>query len=562
MSRWTILFFCFLLIPVFTYSQNAVKMQNLLLSKLYFRNAVNEFSDSRDAAALRLVNVALSFDTGSSDPHFLKAKILQKQKKYVLSESEVETALLNHDWNYYTDIEGRILLADIQYRLGDAGAAYINLLPYKSFLTSKPDTAELFIKLGQVLGKDDDVLAIARLFPREGFAQRILAEKDVQWRNEAVVRIMQGAAAVNYYTKDAVQELILQSSPENCPDLLAYYKKRWGSDRFFVINSLCLDTTDILKTLDLVFTDGSTVSRNEIKRMKKILDLRKTAYSIPEYFSSKKFNITDDLNNDGITDMETFITDGVLGTVRIDTNQDGIAEYTLGFRKGNIQSVKIVKDFSLVMEYLPYPYVHTYTISQNGKTRDYGIVPYAIKLPLVILPENPVVKPVVINRYVHLPSVYTLEDKSSEFTERDNGSTTVINAERINSRDTLVTFLNSSGIIFKKRSYKGTQIQNQSEDINGDGKPDLFFTYHDGTLASMAFDQNHNGHPEYVEEYYPRYLKKWDFNDDGIFDFKEYQNGTALIQEYSTRMNGEFDLRITKNTDGKVTYTLDNKDIK
>ncbi len=559
-SRWIVLFFCFFLIPVFTYSQNAVKMQNLLLSKLYFRNAVNEFTDNRNNAALRFVDVALSFYAEASDPHFLKAKILRIQKKYVLAENEVETALLNHDWNYYTDIEGRIFLAEIQYRLGDAGAAYVNLLPYKMFLVSKPDTAELFMKLDQVLGKNDDALAVARLFPREGFAQRILAAEDLQWRNEALARILQGTGADNYYTKEAVQELISHLSIKNCPVLLEYYKKRWGNDRFYVINSLCLDTTDITATLNALFTDGTVVSRNEVIRMKEILDLRKIDYSM-QYFSSKSFTITDDLNNDGITDMVTVIGNGLLRNVKIDKNQDGTAEYTITFSKGTIQSVEIAKDFSLLTEYQPYPYVKTYIISQSGKTRDYTIVPYAIKLPLVIMPENPVLQPVMVNSYVHLPSVYMLEDKSSKFTEKDTSSRTVIDADRISSLDTLVTFLNSSGIVFKRRTYKGTAIQNQTEDINGDGVPDLFFTYHDGQCASMAFDQNNNGNPEYVEEYYPKNIKKWDFNDDGVFDFEEYTEGTTLVQEYSTKMNGTFDLRIEKSKNGTVKYNLDNKDI-
>ncbi len=545
--RWVVLFFWLLVVPLSSFGQKVErteKVQNQLLSELYFRYAVKEFNGSSMDSALRLSEIALSFDPASSDSRLLTAKILLKQKKYREAVSEAETALLNHTWNYYNDIEGRVFLAGVQYRLGEAAAAYVNLLPYKTFLTSKPDTAELFLKIEQVLGKDDDAASIARRFSREGFAQRILAERDEQWRNEALARLIDGKGDVPYYTRDALQVLILLDSGRNCSTLLSYYKRRWGQDRFYAVHSLCLPGADIQGILAALFTSGTTIRRDEIRQIKKILDSRNILYSVKEYFRGKRFSVSDDRTGDGISDMVTSIVDGRIQRVDFDMDQDGQADYSVYCTSGAVHRVEISKKTSVAITYLHYPYVETYRISGKGTERSYVIVPYSVKLPLIILPEQPVLQPAAVNPYVALPSVYTLEKNASKFTEKDAAAGTVMDAERVSSQDTIVSFLNSRGKIFKKREYSGLQLRNQTEDINGDGVPDLFFTYHDGRCASMSYDENHNGYPEYVEEYYPRHVVKWDFNEDGIFDFMKYTDGNVTIREYSTKMNGEFDLKI------------------
>ncbi len=562
--EWKKLVFLFFFVSVLSYGQQAEKLQNKLLSKLYFRNAVQEYDGKKIDSALRLLDVALSFDNEVSDSHYLRAKILWGKKQYVSARAEVETALLNHNWNYYNDIEGRVLLAEIQYRLGDAGAAYINLLPYKAFITGRPETAELFLKIERVLGKNKDAVTIARSFPQQGFAQQILAEEDPQWRSLALSRITQQKSGnlVTYYTKEALQQLIVDSSKDTCTSLLRYYKKRWGKDRFYYINSLCFTTVPVKKILDMLFVPGNTITRREINRIKMILDTRNVLYDAAAYFSSKSFTITDDLNNDGIVDMVTSITDGMIQKVRYDKNQDGNPDYIIGCKGGKIMTLKIRASAFIDITFLSYPYVGTYRISRQNKTRKYSIVPYALTLPLVLMPKNAVLEPVSINAYIKLPSTYTLEDCSSAFTENDRKDSITIQADRISSDNTLVSFLNSKGVILRKREYRGTQLQKQTEDINGDGVPDLFFTYHQGTCATMAYDGNNNGHPEYVEEYYPNKMTKWDFNDDGIFDFKEYMNGSTRIEEFSTKMDGVFNLKIEKMKTGEIHYIYNNKDVK
>ncbi len=560
-SRW-IGFFCFLfLINAPAFGESAEELQNKLISDLYMKSALEEYNNGSFSSSLKLTDISISFNSDVSDAYYLKAKILLEEKKYSSSKREIEQALLNHNWKYFNDFEGRLLLAEIQFQLGDAGSAYLILIPYKNIIISRADAAEIYIRIAVVLGKIDDALKVARLFPDKSFAQKILVMNDFQWRNEALRRIRRGDLS-NLYAKEVLQELIMQKTDFSCSFLMKYYSKRWGEDRFYLLNSLCFEKTDLKKTLDSFFKKDSIISRKEIWRIKTILDRRSIIYNTKSYFSNKSFVITDDMNNDGITDSITEIVSGAVKSVKFDFNQDGNAEYKVICEEGVIKRIDVFTGKDIKIKYLPYPYIHTYTVTGKDKQRHYTLIPYNVKLPLIVIPDDPVLRLSILNRFVKLPSDSVLQEKASDFIEKDKKNQQYIIADRTSVTDTIVKFLDKNGEKYREREYHGTLIKSENEDIDGDGIPDIFYTYKNGKLNSVAYDENHNGNPEYKEEYQPLLIKMWDFDDNGITDYKDYYREDIHVQEFATDMNGNFNLRIEKAADGRIEYFLEDKVLK
>lgn len=551
-----------ILVPIFTYAESAespAQLQNGLLSDLYFRNAVKEFNNGNYEISRKLNSIALSFSSYSSDLFYLKSLQDYKEGHYYTAVKSVEDALLRNNWMYYENIEGQIFLARIQYQLNEADAAYRNLLPYRNFVLSQVDTANLYTKVALALGKVAESVKIASTFPGESFAQVILAQYDNQWRQQALATIKNNLnTRVHFYTKAAVQTLInvfiKNNKIEQVPFYLDYYENRWGKDRFSSISSLCRDTSDPVKLLNALFVQDATVSRKEILRIQTILDSKNIQYDIPRFFKNKSFKITDDTNNDGINDMVTTIESGILQKVTIDTDQDGMSDYVIVFKNGSVSRIEINAAMNVLAEFLQYPYLSAYKVVSQGIIKKYTLVPYTMKFSKVILPANPILKIVKINNYVKLPSISILELNSSGFTREKIDEKNMIKAERTSFSNTIVSFFNDQDKKYRQKEYKGRIPYSENRDIDGDGIPDLFYTYKNGRLKTMSYDKNHNNHPEYTEEFFPKKEIKWDFNDDGIYDYIDLDQGTFHTQKYSTKMNGTFDIQIEHFQDGTVKY--------
>ncbi len=518
--------------------------QDKLLADVYFRNALDEYNKGSFNSAGTLVDISISFYSDFSDSHYLKSLLFFRIKHFSAALAEVKTALFIGNWNSFCPIDGHLLSAKINLESGDPAAAYMDLMPYESSADLNKAIAEIYVPAAAYSGHVEEALKVSRLFPMDNFAQKVLARYDRGWRNEARARIMSGDNT-DLYTKEAVRILINSIDLSLCSGFLSYYRKRWGADRFYLINSLCIDTADAENILDTIFTSTDAVRRDEIFRIKKILDYKNADYDARSYFRDKNFTVTDDLNGDGLCDVESRIEAGVVKSVQFDRNHDGVPEYSVEFAEGKVVSVKISDgDKTICAEYLPYPYLVRYTVNDGNVEREYSLIPYMIKLPVVIPAENPFLDSPSVNRYVSLPGSMTLETMSSKIEERNMAGDTVVEAERTSLAGTYMVFKGRDGVVLKKREYDGRRLIKEDDDIDHDGKTEVAYVFDKGKLVSASFDLNHNGKAEYREIYLPDRINEWDFNEDGIYDYREYTSGNVKISEYSSKLDGIFDIRL------------------
>ncbi len=527
----------------YVFPENLETRQDKELAGVYFNNALSALKAGNSTGSLELLNVSILFNKDSSDSRYLKALILSDMGKYRLSQKELKIAFLLGSWEHFSSFDGKKLFADNFLRQGDSTSAYETLAPLADTLGTDASAARVFALSSAASGHVNQAVQTARLFPSKDFSQKILARYDTGWRNSAIGKILQGDPAL-YYTKEAVQEIILLAPDAYLPKMLSYYQNRWGDDRFFQINSLITNDSSLEKRIELVFAKAESIDRADIVRIKQILDRKNIVYDAKAFFKDKKIIINEDDNKDGLIDGRTILDSGFITETVADANHDTLNDYKITSPGGKITTVMIrTNDKKIEAAYKPYPFLSEYTVTLEGRRRVYHLLPYKAVYPVVVIPESIIDDTLRLNEYTQELSPLYLETVSTQIEETSLTGDDVLIAERKSLQDTELKLLHDNGLVFSEREYSGEKVTAEKKDLDGDGIPDLLYTYKNGSLQSARVDRNHNGYPEYMEEYIPVHITKWDFDDDGTFDYREYMEKDNLIREYSTNMDGNFDLR-------------------
>jgi len=540
---------------LYAFPENLETRQDKELAGVYFDNALSALREGNSTDSLGLLNLSILFNRDSSDSRYLKALILSDMGKYRVSQKELKIAFRLDSWDHYNSFDGRKLYAENFLHQGYFKSAYETLVPYSDIIGKDPAAAKVFVFSAAASGYINQAVQTAQLFPSKEFSQKILARYDAGWRNMAIGKIVQGDPAL-YYTKEAVQEVIVLSPEVYLPGMLSYYHSRWGNDRFYQISTLIINDSNLEKRIELIFAEEMSIDRADILRIKEILDKKGIVYDAKKFLRDKKVIINEDDNKDGRIDGRTILDSGVITETASDSNQDLIDDYKITSPGGKIKRVVIrSEDKKIEAVYNPYPYLFEYTVTLEGRRRVYHLLPYKVSYPVVIIPETLIDDTLRLNEYTKEPSPLSLETVSTLIEETSLRGDTVMVAERNSLPDTKLKILQENGLIFTEREYSGNEVVTEEKDIDGDGIPDILYEYENGSLQSARFDKNHNGYPEYMEEYVPVSITQWDFDDDGSFDYREYMENGKLIREYSTNMDGNFDLRIEENA-GTVSSGL------
>ena len=85
-----------------------------------------------------------------------------------------------------------------------------------------------------------------------------------------------------------------------------------------------------------------------------------------------------------------------------------------------------------------------------------------------------------------------------------------------------------------------------SRDLDGDGRFEIQEKYVSGRLALLSWDQDGDGNTDYAQELGSKPVMYWDYNDDGVFDSREYEDSRGYtVREFSSKLDGEYDLKST-----------------
>ena len=119
-----------------------------------------------------------------------------------------------------------------------------------------------------------------------------------------------------------------------------------------------------------------------------------------------------------------------------------------------------------------------------------------------------------------------------------------------------------SGKIDHKVWYSNGVPVRGVRDLNGNGVFEVQETWANGEIATIAADTNDNGKIDYRETFGAHPMKSWDYNEDGIIDSREYPDGRGrIVRDFSTAMNGVFDLSLVWEGDKLVSVKRRGQDV-
>ncbi len=258
----------------------------------------------------------------------------------------------------------------------------------------------------------------------------------------------------------------------------------------------------------------------------------------------------------------TFASGAVTGWAR-DANEDGVPEYAATFQNNAPSSFswKAGTGEQITVTYSVYPAVESVRVGRPGTTSDSRssmLVPYTVNIPVLGGGGGAASRgmaPAFVQQ-PRLPRIDSLERSSWRLEEYGPDGTSIV--RRIDLSRGLRVFMEEDTRGTGKfdhlvwyangRPFRGTR------DLNGDGSVEVEETWRAGALAEVTADTNGNGTVDYRERFGTSPMKSWDYNEDGTADSREYPAGRGtLVREFSTGLNGKFDLSLTWRNDRLVT---------
>ncbi|MBN1646835.1 MAG: hypothetical protein JW874_02265 [Spirochaetales bacterium] len=256
--------------------------------------------------------------------------------------------------------------------------------------------------------------------------------------------------------------------------------------------------------------------------------------------------LQNDVNNDGFVDSIEEFKNGQLHKAIFDTDQDGDPESLVILDK---DSVRVVFQDGIMQEirYGVYPFVASVKqYSDNDMVEEYIMRPGNLKADILDMDIRMLSRVKVTGKHLDkadmLKKVLYVNTLKADSRMREKTYTYYpfgIAEEFIYGNNQVLCKTYYSGGIARKSEY--------DNDYDGYAESEVFFR--DGKAYEICSDLNKNGVYEYKEYPADGDRKYWDLNEDGVFDICEYRNNNDIMREFSTQLNGSFDisLRVRKN---------------
>jgi hypothetical protein len=543
----------FLSLVFMLFSEKNSSDPDKLITDIYLKNGVHQFTTGNYEEALYLSTITLSFDKESSDAIFIKALSNRYLKIKSTTITDLSEAIINNKWIYYNEITGRVYLSKYMYFDGRNEDAYLNLLPFINDLTKDSYSTEIFIRIALSLGKVDEAVQSAKNLLRnqayDSYAQLILLLYDEQWRLEASQILEQGDPS-EIFSKEVLQAF-MQINTE-CGYLNELYFKRWGDDRFYKISNVCSNIETLPDLLDELYPENIVVNFDEFIRINELIKNENNILNLlKDKLNSINFEIEYDSDLNGFIDTKSFFSMGQLKSFSYDKNQDNNFDYFIDINDYPV-SLKIVtmNDVSTFI-YQEYPDLIQVVYSSNKLKVDYQLIPYKLTFDVISLPINILQDIPRVLRDVTLPDNKILTDFSAKKTSTDKENNYISNYSIMGTEESIDETYNSDGVKIVERKYRNSILISVYKDFDSDGVFDTKYDYKDGILLTISFDENNNGISEYIENHEEELVRSWDFNEDGIIDSIEYYKNEILYRELSSKLDGVFDTILEIKSDMK-----------
>ncbi len=345
-------------------------------------------------------------------------------------------------------------------------------------------------------------------------------------------------------------------------DSILAYRAMGGSRAESCLPALEYGIIDDSACVEELFSSGS-IARADLDRLKGLLRNAQGLSAFESALKNYSGRIYRDEDADDYPEEWGRYSKGLLTEFYLDSDQNGMPELHMQCREGLPVSAELRRPgFSLDIDYSRYPYVQSFRrLLADGQTEaDYRFGPGSYIYKPVLMEPYPDAQ----NDLVYLGRALPVFDP----VERA-AAACALSVARLNGRYRDVYILNAGIILRRERYIEGrlAAVLNYDNgrpgleklDSDGDGRYETERIYRpdgDGgedTILSLRVDTNGDGLFDYSEELSPPYLKRWDFDYDGLMDAEQRNLADGKRERrFSSHLNGVFDELLVVSATGMI----------
>ena len=544
--------FLILVITVFPSAARAASEMDRQIGIIYLKNAASRYLIGDFEESINLLGKAEEFYSGSSDSSYIRGLVTLSE------ENDINEAVKRFseavEFNNWMLLEKRDCVTDLSrllFRIKryDDVVSLVEQEYYPDF--SDSDLMYVYLLSLKRTGRLDSyrtgLRKSIRRYPADYRFAELFSEESSSFR-ERLLKDMPG-----FSNREGGNEVFLKAAwslpdgTEKIRALKKYIDDGGKSNRAF-IELYRLEGGIDKNSIDRLIDSGlfeNTVNRKTAEAILPTAELRRYFRNAWESYTGSVFY---DLNEDGYFEEMHLYDAGIPAGISIDSNQDGVLEIILVFENGIPAELICTGERSYRMQYGLYPYIEEISVSGTAGLKVYTFMKEDLTLDIFGIrktDEKLVVDTGAVNAFTEdFEGTAETAIKTLSYSMRGDSGPSGMRSE-LERYDENGAVLRTYDRLYGNYIY---HIRNMDRtegfgDIDFDNLIDFRENYRDGRLVSIEADENKNGIYDYKLSFDEgKSVSWWDFNEDGTYDCRQYERNGILIKEYSSEMNGIFDI--------------------
>lgn len=522
-------------------------------SAVYLDQARALYASGDFAAAQRMAESSLQFFPDSSEALYLSARIsLRSQENTRKGIESLRKAIAADTWSTTNPDTASQELAGVLVRIGSLAEAVLTL---QRLVAREPEDPENILLLAEAFSKngrgdlaEKTAAAGLKQFPKtEGLS--LLSSRLAEARGNLDAARSFAAAGLRELPDSMpllLRSAVLEPDPERRVRAVDDYLSRGGKEPLAPVLGMEAGPKDPEKYLSAFIANGG-LSRLDLTR--RVALATAGASALASSFQAELARFTGrrdlDIDGDGFYEERWQYQNGTPVMWIRDANEDGIPEHSAAFSSGAVASLTVPSGGAkLTFHYETYPFLDTAAEADAAETRTYSLASHSLGCPLLDSATSGLPEPEIRPQFI-VPT--RGEILTAAFREEDYPAGSSLLLRRIDlaagQRQYMEEDLNRDGVMDHKVWYTAGHPVRGLRDLPGSGG-EVSETYRDGKLSGIRADTDGDGKVDYAERYSAATVRLWDYNEDGVWDAREFPGAKGtIVREFSTALNGAFNLR-------------------
>jgi len=530
-----IVFFFLLSLPIYSDA-------NKEIAKLYLTTADSFYKADKFEETEVFLNKAALYNQELSDIYYINALIVIKLNEDLNNSiNYLKKAITYRNWNIYNENSALFELGKLYTRIKDYERALSALYVIKSQFIDDPGFIDIYtlslINRGDFASAQEYLNYAVSKYPDNNLFIKRLAGIDKAYRDRLLKIVLDNNDLYKYNT-----EIILELSRLN-PDkgvkreLIALAEKAGNNSVELLFEKIAVAERTTVNDIVIFSALKGFSDYKNIKIINSTIPDKEVSDFFKEYYYTYSGLIKDDINNDGIYEKIMSVEKGIPQWYSEDKNQDNINDFFVGFQNAKPAFINIEEN--MLIAYYEYPFVKTVILYNKNYNEIYNFKNNKTYFDILDY-SNYLVPPVLKN--VNISELFNSIKKKAD-TYRKNDSDNLKVLFEYFKTENIVNFQSYDQVnsIIRRGTRRDHNIMYRESDLNLDNIFETREIYRDGILYAIEYDGNNNGIYEFKIE---NGVKYWDFDEDGIYDAREWDEesaaGTITYREFATNMDGIF----------------------